>query len=362
MNAEEMTADVSDVAGVVLDQVDRLFQELCTSRLMRDADSLANDGVVSCPAGAWETVSEAGLPLALAPEDAGGAGLSPDVAFAVMRRAAYYTLPVPLAETMIGAALWSAVSGEVPDGILTLCPYEVRADRGRVSGTLARVPWGAEADHVLALTLENSSGAMHIARIVAPRGVWRRGASLAGEPRDTAVVEALRAETYPATIDLRAAGAAVRATQMVGAMERAFEHAITHANERHQFGRPVAKFQAVQHMLAEAAGHLAAASATADCVGEAWGTRDLRLAAAIAKSRTGEAAGKVAAVTHQVLAAMGFTQEHPLHYASRRLWSWRDKFGGEAEWEAEIGRAACATGGDTLWEMVLAASHPGTNG
>ena len=33
---------------------------------------------------------------------------------------------------------------------------------------------------------------------------------------------------------------------------------------------------------------------------------------------------------------MGYTQEHPLHFATRRLWSWRDEFGNEAYWQERI--------------------------
>jgi acyl-CoA dehydrogenase len=50
---------------------------------------------------------------------------------------------------------------------------------------------------------------------------------------------------------------------------------------------------------------------------------------------------------------MGFTQEHPLHRATRRLWSWRDEFGSDALWQERIGRAVCAGGGAALWPMLV---------
>ncbi len=146
----------------------------------------------------------------------------------------------------------------------------------------------------------------------------------------------------------------MRAQQMAGAMERCLAYALAYANERKQFGRPIGKFQAVQHMLADAAGQYAAATAAADLAASAWGTSAFPLAAAIAKARTGEAAGRVAEICHQVHGAMGFTQEHPLHYATRRLWSWRDEFGGEAVWQDRIGRAVCEAGGEVLWATLVA--------
>ena len=59
-------------------------------------------------------------------------------------------------------------------------------------------------------------------------------------------------------------GALARAMMMAGAMERALDTAVTYAGERKQFGRPIAKFQAVQQKLAVMAGQVAAAGAAAD--------------------------------------------------------------------------------------------------
>ena len=50
---------------------------------------------------------------------------------------------------------------------------------------------------------------------------------------------------------------------------------------------------------------------------------------------------------------MGFTQEHPLHHATRRLWSWRDEFGSDACWQRRLGEAACAAGGEALWPTLV---------
>ena len=68
----------------------------------------------------------------------------------------------------------------------------------------------------------------------------------------------------------------------------------------------------------------------------------------MAKSRTGEAAGKGAEIAHQVHGAMGYTREHNLHYSTRRLWSWRDEFGNETHWQSRLGRSIAAQGADAL--------------
>jgi acyl-CoA dehydrogenase len=119
-----------------------------------------------------------------------------------------------------------------------------------------------------------------------------------------------------------------------------------------QFGRPIAKFQAVQHNLAMLAGEVAAASAAADIAAEACADGIALAPVAIAKVRGGEAAGTGAAIAHQVHGAMGFTYEHSLHHATRRLWAWREEFGNEAQWAARLGRLVATRGADELWPFV----------
>ena len=182
--------------------------------------------------------------------------------------------------------------------------------------------------------------------------------NVASEPRETLSFEATRlpasairpAPALPEAVLLH--GAALRTLQMAGAMERCLDYALAYTNERVQFGRPLAKFQAIQHMLAIAAGHVAAAAAAADSLSESYGTPAFPFAVGVAKARAGEAAGHVAAICHQAHGAMGFTQEHPLHFATRRLWAWRDEFGSEPFWQARIGRLACRLGGEALWPLV----------
>ena len=150
--------------------------------------------------------------------------------------------------------------------------------------------------------------------------------------------------------DIRRLGALMRAAQMVGAMERALELSVAYVNQRVQFGRPLAKFQAIQHQLAAAASELAAAGATVDAAAElAPGEDGFAFWVAVAKVRAGAAAGIVAATAHQVHGAIGFTKEYSLHFATRRLWAWRDEFGTEAEWARELGQEAIALGKDGLW-------------
>jgi acyl-CoA dehydrogenase len=355
---------MSEMSNILLDQADRLFRQHA------DKDVLAAADRGEWPATLWQAVEEAGLPLALVPEAAGGIGLEITDVAQLVRRSAYHTLPLPLPETIIANALWAEAGGETVAGSLTLAPTNgvdrvtIRrtGDNFALEGSARRVPWGLRTDHVLIFAREY--GGQNYLCLVPRRSISagnKPTRNIAYEPRETLqfdsvmlAVDAVR----PAPTSLEAdgfllPGALVRVQQMIGGMERCLDFALAYANERVQFGRPIAKFQAIQHMLAIAAGHFAAATAAADSSAEAYGTSGFGLSVAIAKARCGEAAGQVAAVCHQVHAAMGFTQEHPLHFASRRLWSWRDEFGSEAIWQERIGRMVCTQGGEALWTMLV---------
>lgn len=353
---------MEDISVIVLEQADRLFQQYVNKNILAEADG------GKWPAPLWAALEDAGLPLALVPEAAGGVGLEAGVAANLIRRAAFYSVPLPLAETMIANRLWVDAGGDAMDGATTLAPVNPQ-DRLTVTptasgvvlhGTAHHVPWGGQASTALVFA-RDASGKGFLCRVLpAQARPNRMRRNVAYEPRgdmkfDGVQLPASGVRPAPDYLDadgLMAFGAAIRAQQMIGGMERCMDYALTYANERVQFGRPIGKFQAVQHMLAVAAGHFAAASATADTLFESERLGDDEFAVAIAKSRCGEAAGLVAAVCHQVHGAMGFTQEHPLHFATRRLWAWRDEWGAESYWQERIGRAICAAGGDGFWPLV----------
>jgi acyl-CoA dehydrogenase len=198
-----------------------------------------------------------------------------------------------------------------------------------------------------------------VALVAATDAAGNDGHNLAGERRDDLVfsgAQSRQAGVAPVSGDaLRALGAVMRSAQMAGALQSVLETTVQYARERVQFGRPIGRFQAVQQNLAVLAGQTAAATAAAEAGIEA-AARDLDSpAVAAAKIRAGEAAGIGAAIAHQMHGAIGFTQEHRLHYWTRRLWSWRDEFGNEAYWARRLGGAVAAAGADRLWHGITAA-------
>jgi acyl-CoA dehydrogenase len=187
------------------------------------------------------------------------------------------------------------------------------------------------------------------------------GRNLAGEPRDTLALSDVRlpgelvAAVPPDTpARLRLRGALGRVLLMTGAAERTLGLCVRYSKERTQFGRPLAKFQVVQHHLARVAAETAAlraasqaavqaaSQATAGDEGVAWAP------VAAAKVRAGRAAGEIAALAHQVHGALGFTWEHELRRGTTRLWTWREEFGNETEWAAAIEGWMIRSGADAL--------------
>jgi acyl-CoA dehydrogenase len=344
--------------SIIVDTATRIFQDLCEPTTVNDAEK----GV--WPKALWDALEESGLPLAWVPDDLGGAGAAMADGFAVLRVAGRFAAPVPLAETLMAGWLLARAGIAVPSGPITVAPVHadghiVLRDDLRLAGRARRVPFARSAGHIAVLTHRENDVAV---ALVASAGLpINQSTNLAGEPRDDVSFDgAVPAAVRPVALDedlLVGFGAAVRLQQMAGALEKILEQSVQYALDRSQFGRPIAKFQAVQHNLAILAGEVAAASAAADAAAEACSQLEIGIAeVAIAKVRGGEAAGTGAAIAHQVHGAMGFTYEHSLHHATRRLWAWREEFGNEAVWAQRLGRMVAAHGADRLWPFITQGS------
>jgi acyl-CoA dehydrogenase len=149
----------------------------------------------------------------------------------------------------------------------------------------------------------------------------------------------------------------MRAVQMTGAMDAAVDLTVRHAAERKQFGRPLAAFQAVQQLSADAAAEAALARAATDAalmeaVATDFAGGGLLFAIAVARSVCGHSGSTVVRNTHQVHGAIGTTREHVLHRLTMPVLAWTNDFGSVAEWDALIEQAARDAGDTGLWELV----------
>ena len=346
----------NELRAILADTVTRLF----TDRVSQDLRESAEKG--QWPRALWQQVEESGLTLPQITEAQGGGGGTWEDAYVVVSAAGRFAVPLPIAETMVGAWLLAECGLDIPTGPLTVAPVHLDerlklARDGaswRLSGTATRVPWGRAAEHVVVVTDE---GDPMVALVAAGTAKAEPDTNLALEPRDTlswnaaAVVAAAPAGRLPRHA-LWLHGALVRSAQMAGGLEYLLAQTVKYVTERKQFGRPLAAFQAIQHQLALLAGHTAAAGIAAATAFRAAEKGGAAFEIAAAKVRTGEAAGLGAGIAHQCHGAIGFTYEHSLHFVTRRLWSWRAEFGAESHWAKELGREVCARGAEQLWAHV----------
>ena len=349
--------------AMLVEAVTRIFEAEVDHARLQQAKRTGIDRAL------WGVLEDSGVPRLLLPEDAGGIGGSLADLAPVLHQAGRAAAPVPIAETAALAAWMLHASGApVPQGPLGVAPVNgesvlaARGDGGwRISGRLRRVPWARDVDAIVLLA-QSMDG--RVIALLDPRGLdLRAGHNLAREPRDDIelvdqpvpaerVFAAGRGVTARA---LRLRGALVRSLMIAGALERALELSIDYARVRSQFGRKIGSFQAIQHELARLAGEVAAARAAAGSAVNALEREDALLAVAAAKIRTAEAAGAAAMIAHQVHGAIGATDEYGLHHLTLRAWAWREEFGNEAAWSAELGRAVVRAGADRFWPAITSA-------
>lgn len=319
----------------------------------------------------WQQVADSGFHLLLASEASGGYGQGWSAAYPLLRGLGYWQVPLPLAETMVAAQLASLAGFAIPDGPLTLIEQgegnQLAVSNGdglvTLTGTAHAVPW---ARHAKAALVSLADGRLALLDLRGAPGVLvQPHANHAGLPSDTLVLQQARLQAVasnPLTLARPAwtLGAVARSAMLVGALESALEQSVRYAGERVQFGKAIGKYQAVQQQLALMAGDVSAARVAAlVALADAPGGDQASCAAthfstAVAKVRAGEAATRGTSIAHQVHGAIGFTHEHALHFATRRLWAWREEFGTDAAWASELGRAAIAARSAGFWPGVTA--------
>jgi acyl-CoA dehydrogenase len=362
-----MTDNMND--SMIEDSAKRLFSERVDKGLRLRAEAGELD------ASLWRHVVESGFPLLLASEAAGGFGQSWLDAYPLLRGLGYWQVPLPLAETMVAAMLGSMAGIDLPDlaaGPLTLIEQGQGntlqlggpADAPTLSGTAHAVPWARHASAALVSLADGRLALLALQGASGATGVTVQPAvNHAGLPSDTLLLQQARLQAVAAgPLALKqpvwTLGAVARSAMLVGALESALEQAARYAGERVQFGKPIGKNQVIQQNLALMAGDVAAARvaalvAAADAPSvQSTDTSATPFSAAVAKVRAGEAATRGTGIVHQVHGAIGFTHEHPLHFATRRLWAWREEFGTDAMWAAELGRAAIAARAVGFWPGV----------
>lgn len=282
-----MDLGLTEEQAALRDAVTRVLAEHCAPARVRAVE--AADGF---DAELWRELGSMGLPAMLAAPPAGSGATLVD-AMVVCEAAGRALAPVPLPQTMAAALV---LGDEVASGaVVALVP-----------DAAVPAPFVPVADVVL----------------VATAGGWARGerddaapvrlTSLEPAGRATAAGHSVR---VPAGVDVLDTLYALEAMRLVGLAGGALELTVAYAKQRHQFGRAIGSFQAIQHRLAD---HATAVEAARLLAYEAADPR-------AAYRWCGAVARAVAADAVQVHGGYGFTLEYdPQLYLRRaRVWgSW----------------------------------------
>ncbi|MFZ0712604.1 acyl-CoA dehydrogenase family protein [Mycobacterium sp.] len=303
---------------------------------------------------AWKMLSDSGLTDLLAPEEVGGAG------------AGWAEVGAVLGEVGAAAARLPILEHDVLSGWLLDCAGLPRRDgEVRTAGLFADgvsgwVDFAGQADRIVVLratddhqwavgVLDGEAGASTDAdRDGHTRVRWTPGT-------EERVVAPEVAEEYRLRVALS------RAAMIVGSSRRIVELTVEHVTSREQFGRTLAKFQGVQHLVSATAAEASLIQAAVDgAIGVVGGLslRDphVRLAVLSAASCAAHGAAVVARNAHQVLGAMGYTLEHPLHRYTNRILTWRSEAYSVRDLDLAVLRAATASDVAELWSLLVDAT------
>jgi acyl-CoA dehydrogenase len=312
----------------------------------------------------WDPFADAGLPWISVPEGAGGSGGSLHDALALLWQVGRSAVALPVAECgMLGGWLVALSGWQVPEGVLTVATghhadvvHLERAGSGWVlDARLHHVPWAAQATTIV---LATRYGDDELAVLLPTTSVSvEPGRNLAGEPRDLVVasaVEVSNVRTVPAGTrdELRVRGALSRAVLLAGAMQATADLTVSYANERHQFGKPIATFQAVAQHLVLCSAEATAAGLATEVAAAVYAAQTQPWEVAVAKSVTSAAVRGVASHAHQAHGAIGMTSEYDLHHLTRRLWSWRKEYGSERYWNTWLGERSISAPAEELWPRI----------
>jgi alkylation response protein AidB-like acyl-CoA dehydrogenase len=226
----------------------------------------------------------------------------------------------------------------------------------KATGVLRFVEAAGSASHLL-VALDQS----HLALIdLGGSGVDRvatraMGASGLYEIRLSAAPVTLIAVESVDVDDLRLKGRLALTARAYGAARRVFELAVDYAKERHQFGQPIGKFQAIQHKLANCLIALEGVRLILEHIGRLHDNRhgQWRYFADCASAFAGDALRRVSLEIQHTFGAIGYAEEHeaPTHF--KRVHLDTIALGGAADAKRRLAARLLDAGGDGLPQYDL---------
>jgi acyl-CoA dehydrogenase len=309
----------------------------------------------------WDSLVEMGITAMLANEARGGASATWSEVFWVLQLAGQHFIPLPIAENMVAGKILESAGIAMPKGFCGVAAYHsgqwtFEGSVARFTGDLIGVPWGRYADHIACSIADGNS--FRVCMLSRADSRISEASNPAGEPRDRMTfvggVAVSGLSDAAEASHLRDFCALARIAQIAGCMAAALERCVSYSGQRHQFGRPLSQFQAVQQQLAVLTGETAAVICAARAAFRAADSREPGFQIAAAKLRANGAIGIATAIAHQIHGALGYTEECGLQLATGRLWSWRTEFGNDRYWSERLGAAVAHRGSDVFWADLTA--------
>ncbi|MDQ2983245.1 MAG: acyl-CoA dehydrogenase family protein [Actinomycetota bacterium] len=227
------------------------------------------------------------------------------------------------------AAFGLTEPGAGSDAGATRTTAELRDGRWVVNGSKIFIT-NAGTDISGCVTITARTGEDEISNLIVPNGTpgyeisepmekmgWHASDTRELSFRDAAVPEGNllgpRGEGYHQFLEILDGGRISVAAMAVGLAQGAYDLAARYAQEREQFGRPIAKFQAIQFRLADMATEIEAGRSMV--YKAAWlkdQGRPFAKEAAMAKLYTGELSNRVVNSALQVHGGYGYMEEFPI--------------------------------------------------
>jgi alkylation response protein AidB-like acyl-CoA dehydrogenase len=359
--------DFSDDQKFLRDEARKFLEAKCTSALVRGV--LDHDDV-SHSADLWAQIKDMGWLGVAIPEEFGGLGLGMLEMCVIAEELGRVLAPVPFGSSAFFFAeavklygtgeqkreyLPKIASGEYVGCIATsegpgaLDAAKIRTSfgAGKISGAKLPVTDGDIATHALVLVKDGAATSLVIAALEAA-GVTRNVLKTLEPTRshaeiifDGTAAEMLGEAAGNGMSQLEHVlnrGAILLAFEQLGGASRCLEMAVSYANERKAFGRPIGGYQAIKHKLADM--YVKNEVARSNAYYGAWalstGAAELPEAAAAARVAASEAFWYASKENIQTHGGMGFTWEVDCHLYYRRAKMLSVQVGSPAVWKEKL--------------------------
>jgi 3-oxocholest-4-en-26-oyl-CoA dehydrogenase alpha subunit len=371
-----LAAPPSPADPLVVETAARLLAEICTP------EEIARSEASGWSAVTWDALSEAGFTTVGIEEAAGGSGGTLHDIAAILNAVGRHAAPIPLAETaMVGGWALAQAGLPLPGGPVAVAARAIPVIDGRVRLD-EFVSWARQAERLVAIVSVEPSTMMpdheriglmaegrdgyglHVVSLRPDQVTITPGTNMADETRDRVVANVRFEDVESAPLsprsvsfrdwvgELEARGALSRVSMAAGALAAMSQMTIDYTNDRRQFGKPVATFQAVQLHLVTVAQAAVRAQMAADVAVRSLDRGDFHVAVAAARVVVDDAITVGTRAAHQAHGAMGVTRDYPLQYLTRRLWSWRHEWGTTTYWRRQLAMRAHGAGADALFDLI----------